>query len=203
MVATMKLPGAVEALAGYRRDEAAPLLVAALESDFCRNAAADGIRLIRAAAIPYLIDAVRSPEPSRAEEAESSLRHRRAALALLTDGELDDKHWGALEFLLYETDEWLQSCAAKIAVRLSKSAFAFRILLGHLGSRDWVLVDDIAQFLREHLADVGELVAQELGTAAASTTPEEAKRGRLLRWLVDPKHCTTQTVERTHERLRE
>ena len=70
------------------------MLVAALESDFCRSTAADGIRLVRAAAIPYLIEKVRSPEPSHAEETPSSLRHRRAALALLAEDELDFKHWG-------------------------------------------------------------------------------------------------------------
>lgn len=182
VAATRKLPGAVEALAGFRRDSAAPVLVAALESDFCRNAAADGVRLIRAAAIPYLIEKVRSPEPSRAEETPSSLRHRRAALVLLAEDELDAKHWGALEFLLYETDEWLQSCVAKIAFRLSKSEVAFRILVDHLSSHDWVLVDDIAQFLRERLVDVNDLIAQEL-RMAASATPEQAKRCRLLRWV--------------------
>jgi hypothetical protein len=183
VAATRKLPGAVESLAGFRRDAAAPVLVAALESDFCRNVAADGIRLIRAAALSYLIESVRSPEPSRAEETPSSLRHRRAALALLAEDELDAKHWGAIEFLLYETDEWLQSCAAKIAFRLSKAEFAFRILIGHLDSHDWVLVYDVAQFLREHLADARELVAEELGTADASATPEQVKRCRLLRWV--------------------
>jgi hypothetical protein len=183
VAATRKLPGAVEALAGFRRDAAAPVLVAALESDFCRNVAADGIRLIRAAALPYLIESVRSPEPSRAEETPSSLRRRRAALALLADDDLDAKYWEALEFLLYETDEWLQSCAAKISVRLSKSEVAFRILLDHLSSRDWVLVDDIAQFLRERLVDVNDLIAQELRMAVASATPEQSNRCRLLRWV--------------------
>ncbi len=183
VAATRKLPGAVESLAGFRRDAAAPVLVAALESDFCRNVAADGIRLIRAAALPYLIESVRSPEPSRAEETPSSLRHRRAALALLADNELDAKHWEALEFLLYETDEWLQSCVAKIAFRLSKSEVAFRILVDHLSSHDWVLVDDIAQFLRERPVDVNDLIAQELRIAAMSGKPEEAKRCRLLRWV--------------------
>jgi hypothetical protein len=94
VAAARKLPGAVEALAGFHRDAAAPVLVAALESDFCRSTAADGIRLVRAAAIPYLIEKVRSPEPSHAEETPSSLRHRRAALALLAEDELDFKHWG-------------------------------------------------------------------------------------------------------------
>ncbi len=183
VAATRKLPGAVEALAGFGRDAAAPVLVAALESDFCRNVAADGIQLIRAAALPYLIESVRSPEPSRAEETPSSLRRRRSALALLADDELDAKHWGALAFLLYETDEWLQSCAAKISVRLSKSEAAFRILLDHLSSRDWVLVDDITHFLRERLVDVHDLIAQEVQMADASATPELASRCRLLRWV--------------------
>jgi PBS lyase HEAT-like repeat len=191
LVATRKLPGAVEALAHFRREEAAPALVAALESDFCRSAAADGIRPIRAAAVPYLIFSVRSPEPSRAEESPSSLRRRRAALRLLAEEEVDGSRWPSLEFLLNESDEWLQSSAAQIAFRLKGSESALRILLRHLTSTDWVLVDDIAQFLRQHLSAARELLVQESNAASASATPEEEKRCRLVRWILKPETGAT------------
>jgi hypothetical protein len=179
-----KLPGAVEALAQFRRADAAPVLVAALESDFCRSAAADGIRLIRVAAVPYLIDSVRSPEPSRAEENPSSLRRRRAALRLLAEKEVDASCWPSLEFLLNESDEWLQSCAAKIAFRLNGSETALRSLLRHLTSNDWVLVDDIAQFLREYMSAARGVIVEELNAFSASANAEEARRSRLLRWVL-------------------
>lgn len=181
---TRKLPGAVEALAQFHRAEAAPVLVAALESDFCRSAAVDGIRLIRVAAVPYLIDSVRSPEPSRMEESPSSLRRRRAALSLLAEQEMESRYWPLIEFLLHESDEWLQSCVAKIGFRLSGSESYLRILLRHLTSNDWVLVDDIAQFFREHMSAVRGLIVQELNVTPASAGPEEGKRSRLLRWVL-------------------
>jgi len=195
VASTRKLPGVVEALASFRREAAAPVLVAALESDFCRTEAADGIRLVRQAAIPYLIESVRSPEPSRAEESPTSLRRRRAAIGLLAEQELEARRWPSLKFLLHESDEWLQASAAKIAFRLNGSEPAIRIILKHLMSNDWVLVDEVAQFLRQHLSAVREPIVQELSTASASTTPEEAKRCRLLRWVLkpetEPKGCET------------
>lgn len=181
---TRKLPGAVEALARFGCLEAAPVLVAALESDFCRDAAADGIRLVRHAGIPFLIESVRSPEPSRTEESPTSLRRRRAALRLLAEQEVDAGCWPSLEFLLHESDEWLQSSAATIAFRLNRTVPALQILLRHLTSTDWVLVDEIAQFLRQHLPAVRESILRKLDTAAANTSAEEAKRSRLLRWIL-------------------
>ncbi len=180
------LPGAIEALAQFRREAAAPVLVAALESDFSRNAAVDGIRLIRKAAIPYLIESVRSPEPSRSEESPTSLRRRQAAIRLLAEQEVEANIWPSLEFLFHESDEWLQSCAAKIAFRLDRTKPALRILLSHLTSNDWVLVDEIADFLRQHLYAVRSAILQELSTPSASMSYEGAKRDRLLRWVLRP-----------------
>jgi len=181
---TRKLPGAIEALSQFRRGAAASVLVGALDSDFCRNAAVEGIRLIYKAAIPYLIESVRSPEPSRTNESPTSLRRRRAALRLLVEQELEASRWPELEFLLHESDEWLQSCAAMIAFRLNSSEPALHVLLKHLMSADWVLVDEIAQFLWQHLPAARRVITEELSDASASTAPEQARRCRLLRWIL-------------------
>lgn len=179
-----KLPGAVEALAQFRREAAAPVLVAALESDFCRSAAVEGIRPIYKAAVPYLIESVRSPDPSRSEESPTSLRRRRAAIRVLAEGGVEANTWPLLEFLLHESDEWLQSCGAEIAFRLNRVEPALRILLTHLTSNDWVLVDEIAQFLRQHLSVARDALTCQLEAASASTSPDNAKRYRLLRWVL-------------------
>jgi len=179
-----KLPGAIEALAQFRRDAAAPVLVAALESDFCRNAAVEGIRPIYQSAVPYLIESVRSPDPSRSEESSSSLRRRRAAIRLLAEQGVEENAWPSLEFLLSETDDWLQSCAAEIAVRLNRHEPALRILLSHLTSNDWVMVDEIAQFLGQHSSAAREAIVRELEAASASPSVEDARRCRLLRWVL-------------------
>jgi hypothetical protein len=181
-----KLPGAIEALAQFRREAAAPVLVAALESDFCRTAAAEGIVPIYKAAVPYLIDCVRSPEPSRSEESPTSLRRRQAAIRLLAEHGIEGTVWPALEFLLHERDEWLQSCAAEIAFSLGRTKPAMRILLRHLMSTDWVLVGEIAEFLRAHLSVARDAIVREFETASASSNPEAAKRRRLLRWVLKP-----------------
>ena len=186
LVMQRKLPGAVEALAQFRQDAAAPALVAALESDFCRNAAVEGIRPIYKAAVPYLIESARSPEPSRSEESATSLRRRRAAIRLLAEQGVEANVWPSLEFLLHETDEWLQSCAAEIAFRLHRTEPALRVLLTHLTSDDWVLVDEIAHFLRQHLSSVRDAMVRELERASASSDAEKVKRCRLLRWILKP-----------------
>jgi HEAT repeat protein len=179
-----KLPGAVEALGQFCREAAAPLLVAALESDFCRTVAVEGIRPIYKAAVPYLIECVRSPEPSRSAESPTSLRRRRAAVRLLAEQRIDATAWPVLEFLLHERDEWLQSCAAKIAFSIGKTEPALRILVSHLTSSDWVLVNEIAEFLSGHLCVAGHEIVRELASASASSNPVEAKRCRLLRWIL-------------------
>ena len=179
-----KLPGAVEALAQFRCEAAAPVLVAALESDFCRSAAVEGIRPIYRSAVPYLIESVRSPDPSRSEESSSSLRRRRAAIRLLAEQGVEENAWPSLEFLLSETDDWLQSCAAEIAVRLNRHEPALRILLSHLTSNDWVMVDEIAQFLGQHSSAAREAIVRELEAASASPSVEDARRCRLLRWVL-------------------
>jgi HEAT repeat protein len=179
-----KLPGAVEALAQFRREAAAPVLVAALESDFCRNAAVEGIRPIYKTAVPHLIESVRSPDPSRSAESPTSLRRRRAAIRVLAEGGVETNTWPLLEFLLHESDEWLQSCGAEIALRLDRVEPALRILLTHLTSNDWVLVDEIAQFLWQHLSVARDAMMCQLEAASASTSPDNAKRCRLLRWIL-------------------
>ncbi len=179
-----KLPGAIEALAQFRRDAAAPVLVAALESDFCRTAAVEGIRPIYEVAVPYLVECVRSPEPSRTEESPTSLRRRQTAIRILAEQGIEAPAWPSLEFLLHERDAWLQSCAAEIALRLGRTEPALRILVSHLTSTDWVLVDEIAQFLPQHLSVARETIIRQLEVGSASSAADDARRCRLLRWVL-------------------
>jgi phosphoglycolate phosphatase-like HAD superfamily hydrolase len=186
LVMSRRLPGAVEALTEFRRPEAAPAFVAALESDFCRNAAIDGIRQIYNAAIPHLIESVRSPEPSRKEESPTSLRRRRSAARLLAEQETTGHNWSSLEFLLYERDEWLQSCGAELGFLANRSEDALRILLTHLNSKDWVLVDEIARCLRQHCHLVEGHIRRETEVTSNSASVQDERRCRLLRWVVGP-----------------
>ena len=179
-----KLPGAVEALAQFRQDAAAPVLVAALESDFCRNAAVEGIRPIYQAAVHYLIESVRSPEPSRSEESPTSLRRRQAAIRLLAEQGVEAGCCPSLEFLLHESDEWLQSCGAEIAFGLDHAEPALSILLNHLNSHDWVLVDEIARFLRKHLSAARATILRQIEVASISSVADDTTRCRLLRWIL-------------------
>lgn len=179
-----KLPGSVEAIAQFQRAEAAPALVAALESDFCRTAAIDGIRQIAQAAIPHLIESVRCPEPSRREESPTSLRRRRAAARLLAEQEPNTSTRAALEFLLYESDEWLQCCGAQLAFSGDQTRVALPVLLAHVGSDDWVLVDEITDVLTKHLPTVRESISRELERGGVRTSLQDSKRSRRLRWIL-------------------
>ncbi|MGB8890058.1 MAG: hypothetical protein WCC87_25265 [Candidatus Korobacteraceae bacterium] len=61
---------------------------------------------------------------------------------------------------------------------------ALRTLLSHLISRDWVLVDEIAQFLRQHLSVARNTILRQLEAAPASSAADDASRSRLLRWIL-------------------
>src|SRR5581483_1634845 len=78
-----RLTGVIEAIGEFRRVEAVPELVQALEDDFCRTFAEDALLKIGPAARVALIEAARTPDPSGNNESASSRQRRRSALRLI------------------------------------------------------------------------------------------------------------------------
>jgi len=84
--ASRLLPGIVDALGEFPREEIMPLFAAALADDFCRPAGQKAFRRLGEGACPYLLKLADCRIPSPDEECESSRRLRRSALDLF--GEL-------------------------------------------------------------------------------------------------------------------
>jgi len=111
------LPGVVEAIAGFDRIEAIPCLDRALEDDFCRAAAEEGLRRIGLGAFEHLILSAMMPLPNATEETPSSLGRRRRILAILAETDIDARNWSQLRLLLSEPDPELLVGTARIAAR--------------------------------------------------------------------------------------
>jgi hypothetical protein len=110
------LPGLVEALGTFRRVEAVPVLIHALEDDLCRLPAEEGLRALGQTAAPALTRAALSPWPDEGDESPSSLRRRRSAADLLAASP-DRGDWLALRSLLLEDDPGLVLSACRLAAR--------------------------------------------------------------------------------------
>lgn len=79
-----RLPGPIDALGRFKRAEALPCLIASLCDDLARPAAQAALLGFEQAAVPALVDTLRDADRDGGWEFESSLRRRRAALALLS-----------------------------------------------------------------------------------------------------------------------
>jgi hypothetical protein len=82
---TRRLAGPIDVLGQLRRWEALPCLVAALADDVARPVAEQAIRQFGQEAVPALMAGARERAIQDGSESDSSLRRRRAALALLLE----------------------------------------------------------------------------------------------------------------------
>ena len=169
-----RLVGAIETLGEFRRPEAVPELVAALEDDFCRSSAEDALRKLGDTPHSALIDAARSPEPSGSRENPSSRSRRRSVLRLLESLRLLNEDWSQIAALVYDSDPEIAArvCAVALAAgdRSSKE-LAVRRLIELLPTPNWLLQGEIQEWLEKSL-DIAlpsiqeEIVRRETESAA-------------------------------------
>jgi len=182
---TAMLAGVIEALSRFRRVDAVPYLVRALEDDFCREAAEQGLRALGAAARPALLVAAATPLPARGEERPSSLRRRRSAVTLLSEIGITSGDWTTLEPLLGENDLEIQveTCRLALAVGVSFDVTRTRdALIVALPGAPWFLADRIEECLAAMFAeDRGALERQIRATFARER--EAGDRDPLLQAL--------------------
>jgi HEAT repeat protein len=181
------LPGAIETLGAFGRQEAIPALIQCLEDDVARPAALDALTKLRDIAVRELITAVRSPEPCSANEVPSSLLRRRAALAVLAGGKLSSSDWERLRFLMYETDPVLSVRGAGIGLSIGSQAdseLATRNLLISLASPDWSVVIEAEELLLENFDVTCNAIEKELETRAMKSDLESQKLASVLRSLL-------------------
>jgi hypothetical protein len=116
-----RIPGVIEALGQFEQTDAVPVLLHALEDDFCRPWAEAGLERIADRERYALIRSALLPNPNADEEREPSLRRRRAILLLLRGVRLSGGESHRLAPLIESSDLELAVGAAALAVRYGRA----------------------------------------------------------------------------------
>jgi len=162
--------GVVEALGEFRRTEALPLLVKALEDDVCRPGAEEALRKLGPAARAVLVRSCLSPSPSPDQETPSSLDRRRSALRLLAEVGVAEEDWRTLRSLLDQQDPKLAIPAVKLACIAGNPEDrikAARVLFQASSVADCSLLLDVEECLLVLLRSSDAPVREEVSRLAA------------------------------------
>lgn len=171
------LPGVIEALGSFRRPEAVPYLIDALGDDISRRDAERGLRAIGEIARAALVEAARTPDPSRSQESPSSLTRRRSALRILASLAPGPGVWLKLQALLRDEDPEVAVSAACMALKLGAAddrQFAVRRLIELLPAANWLLQSEIEGSLLEHFPIAGAAIRQEIQQRLQLPMPQQA-----------------------------
>jgi HEAT repeat protein len=178
-----RLLGAIEVLGDFRRPEAVPDLIAALEDDFCRTTAEEALGKVGESAHAALIEAARTPDPSGANERASSRRRRRCALRLLEQLHLSADDWHQLAALVHDRDPEIRARAAAIALAVGNERdqkLAVKRLIEALPASDWLLQGEIQEWLESHpglaLPALNEEIARRQATATVGPSRHNVLR---------------------------
>ncbi|MBM3294795.1 MAG: HEAT repeat domain-containing protein [Candidatus Aminicenantes bacterium] len=176
------LIGLIEALAEFRRPESVPVLERALEDDYYRPAAEKALEKMGSGIRESLVSAAVSPRPDAANEAPSSLRRRRAVLALLGKMGSEPSSWPALSGLLEDGDEEVFVAAAKMGAAFAgpaERAAMVERLLKLLTEAPWYLREDIVGLLTVLKAEAEPAIDEEIGRRTAQPESLRAVDKRL------------------------
>jgi hypothetical protein len=193
------LVGAIEALGEFRRSEAVPELIEALEDDFCRSFAEDALRKAGELAHSALIDAARTPDPSGSHERPQSRRPRRCALRLLECLQLFNEDWRQVAALLHDSDPEIAARAGAGALAVADRAnkeLAIQRLIEVLPASDWLLQGEIQGWLGSHLDVALPFINDEIEPRQTAPGSIQAK-DHVLRLLLAVKRKGQHPVERT------
>lgn len=172
-----RLVGAVETLGEFRRPEAVPELLAALEDDFCRSSAEDALTKLGEAPHSAFINAARSPEPSGTKETPSSRSRRRSVLRLLESLRLLAADWSQIAALLYDHDPEIAARAAAVALAVgdrSSKELAVKRLIELLPTSNWLLQGEIQQWLEKCLHFALPSIEEEIDRRRAQSAARQA-----------------------------
>jgi HEAT repeat protein len=178
--------GAIETLGEFRRPEAVPELIEALEDDFCRSFAEDALRKAGELAHSALIDAARTPDPSGSNERPQSQRRRRCALRLLECLQLCNEDWCKVAALLHDSDPEIAARAGTIALAVTdrgNKELAVKRMIKVLPASDWLLQGEIQGWLEKHLDVALPSINEEIERREAAPASIQTK-DHVLRLLL-------------------
>jgi len=172
------LPGLIDAVASFRRDETLMEFIAALGDSISRTFAEEALRLSGEAAHRLLRHVALAPCPDGDYETPSSLRRRRAALRLLSELQLAPEDGRMLAPLADARDPELAARANRICLSVGddqEQKCATRRLIGMLPDAPWYLQMEIERWLMEHsditrAAIEEEIAARQLSADAGQST---------------------------------
>jgi len=189
------LPGLVETLGMFRKTEAVPYLLRALEDDICRSPAQEAIRKLGAQAVPFLVDAAAKRSPSADEESPSSKQRRRWSLRLASEQELSPLEWPQVRALLDDSDPEIVMTAARVALDIAPTGdkeYAVRRLIEMLPRANWFLKGEVQAALAAHFDLARKTIESEIARRSASDQKEKAK-DMVLRLLINLKRQTAES----------
>jgi hypothetical protein len=176
------LTGIIGALGAFKRVEAIPALINALEEDASRLTAEAALREIGRSARAALRRAADTRAPSAERESESSARRRRSALKLLAEMDASPGVWRGLRHLVHDKDTKVSALACEIGLARASETERLGIvrrLIELLGRDDWLLREEIEACLRAHPEGTREIISdylneiRHLGQDTATTTRTE------------------------------
>jgi len=140
LMLTMRRPiaGVLEALGRFEKRDAVPVLLHALEDDCCRPFAEAALARTADRDRDLLIRSALVQRPAPTEESESSLRRRRASLALMRDVRLSADACDRIAALVDAADIELAVAAAALCVKWGAPA-----IREHAQQRLWQLVPTV------------------------------------------------------------
>jgi hypothetical protein len=159
------LTGVIGALSAFRRTEAIPVLVGALEEDASRYTAETALWKLGHKARAALLRTVDLKMPPGERESESSARRRRSALKLLAEMDGSRAAWRRLRHLMHDNDAKLAARACEIGLArgsASERTEAVRRLIELLAQEDWVMREEIEICLTVHFSRARDVITQHL-----------------------------------------
>lgn len=170
--------GLVLALGEFRKPEAVPLLFAALDDDFCREEAIQGLRKVPDIAREYAILSIRGKTQTAVNGLGAS-RRRRATLQLLVEFGITREEWTDLRSFLQEPDPAVVIPVAHLGFQAGPESdypAIVETLLRTSTRINWVQEDEVTRLL-----DVHRELARDLARKMAE---ERQGRGDRPNWLV-------------------
>jgi len=163
------LTGVIGTLGTFGRVEAIPALIDALEEDASRPTAEAALRKLGRRARAALLRAATAPVPSGERESASSARRRRSALGLLAEMGVPRDAWPSLRPLMHDNDAKIGALACKICFNRASAAErtdAVRRLIDLLAQEDWVLREEIENYLVANFDSARDVIESYLNDAS-------------------------------------
>jgi hypothetical protein len=177
------LTGVIGALSAFKRTEAIPLLIDALEEDASRHTAETALWKLGKKTRAALLQTVDLKVPSDERESESSARRRRSAFKLLTEMDGSRAVWRQLRHIMHDKDAKLAARACEIGLARGSALEridAVRRLIQLLAQQDWILREEIEVCLTIHFASAREVIAQYLNQIPLSSEDTAAILRRIV-----------------------